>query len=313
MVIDLVYLWVNGNDPEWVARRNAFIGKPTGKQENCEARYADSGELKYSLRSIEKYAPWIHKIYIVTDNQVPEWLDTTNPKVQIVDHTEIMPKESLPCYNSALIEHFLHNIPGLSEHFLYGNDDMLINQPVTPETFFAQDQYPYEYMFRKRFRKQGLFLTFLLREKILKKRVNLNVQAVHNAATLVEKHYGTYYGCKPHHNIDAYTKSSFEFVNNEFRNEINAMRLHHLRSAEDIQRCIYSFVNIARGKGHLRYVTNKHSFHLQISNHDQYKQLEMCNPVFFCVNDSEHSNNDDRKICIDYLENRFPNKSQYEK
>ena len=53
MDIDLVYLWVNGNDPKWIAKRNACIGKPTDKQENCAGRYADSGELKYSLRSIE--------------------------------------------------------------------------------------------------------------------------------------------------------------------------------------------------------------------------------------------------------------------
>ena len=100
MDIDLVYLWVNGNDPKWIAKRDACIGKPTDKQENCAGRYADSGELKYSLRSVEKYAPWIRKIFIVTDDQVPEWLDTSNPKVHVVDHKEIMPEESLPCFNS---------------------------------------------------------------------------------------------------------------------------------------------------------------------------------------------------------------------
>ena len=118
MDIDLVYLWVNGNDPKWIAKRNACIGKPTDKQENCAGRYADSGELKYSLRSVEKYAPWIRKIFIVTDDQVPEWLDTNNPKVRVVDHKEILPKESLPCFNSTLIEHYLDKISGLSEHFL---------------------------------------------------------------------------------------------------------------------------------------------------------------------------------------------------
>ena len=73
MDIDLVYLWVNGNDPKWIAKRNACIGKPTDKQENCAGRYADSGELKYSLRSVEKYAPWIRKIFIVTDQSFPQF------------------------------------------------------------------------------------------------------------------------------------------------------------------------------------------------------------------------------------------------
>lgn len=130
MDIDLVYLWVNGNDPKWQAKRDACIGRPSGSQAHCKGRYADSGELKYSLRSAEKYAPWIRRIFIVTDNQIPEWLNTDNPKVQIVDHTEIMPAECLPCFNSAVIEMFLCNIPGLSEHFLYANDDTYFGKPV---------------------------------------------------------------------------------------------------------------------------------------------------------------------------------------
>ncbi|MDE6651089.1 MAG: Stealth CR1 domain-containing protein, partial [Paramuribaculum sp.] len=95
--IDLVYLWVNGNDPKWQAKRNEFIGKTQEKSSvNCDGRYADNDELKYSLRSVEKYAQWIRKIFIVTDNQVPQWLDTSNPKIQIVDHKDIMPPQSLP-------------------------------------------------------------------------------------------------------------------------------------------------------------------------------------------------------------------------
>ncbi|MDE7072654.1 MAG: Stealth CR1 domain-containing protein, partial [Bacteroidales bacterium] len=95
--IDLVYLWVNGNDPKWRAKRNAVIGKTEeGSAVNCEGRYADNDELKYSLRAVEMYAPWVRKIFIVTDNQRPEWLDTSHPKIQIVDHTEILPPQSLP-------------------------------------------------------------------------------------------------------------------------------------------------------------------------------------------------------------------------
>lgn len=111
--IDIVYLWVDGNDPIWRAKRDAFIGKTSeDSSRNCEGRYADNDELKYSLRSIEKYAPWIRNIYIVTDNQQPSWLDISCPKVKIIDLTEIMPREVLPCFNSSLIEKFLHNNPG---------------------------------------------------------------------------------------------------------------------------------------------------------------------------------------------------------
>lgn len=313
MDIDLVYLWVNGNDPAWVARRNACIGKPTDKQENCDARYADSGELKYSLRSVEKYAPWIRKIFIVTDHQVPEWLDTTNPRVQIVDHTEIMPAECLPCYNSALIEHFLHRIPGLSEHFLYANDDMYINRPVTPENFFATDGMPIIYMFRKRFRKQALSLLFFVRGKLLKKVPNLNVLAISNASLLVEKKYGKYYGHKPHHNIDAYQKSTFEHVEQMFAEELKSMYPHHMRSPKDIQRCLYSYVDLAEGRGHLRFVSQEHSFRIHVNHRDLYGDFERLHPVFFCMNDTEHATDDDRRYSIAFLNRLFPEKSLFEK
>ena len=137
----MVYLWVDGSDPRWLVKHNACIGKTEERSTvNCKGRYADNDELKYSLRSVEKYAPWLHKIYIVTDEQTPAWLDTSNPKVCIVDHKDIMPEVCLPCFNSTVIEHFLCKIPGLSEHFLFANDDMFINRPEKPGDFFATER-----------------------------------------------------------------------------------------------------------------------------------------------------------------------------
>lgn len=184
MDIDLVYLWVNGNDPQWLAKRNACIGKTEEKSAvNCDGRYADNDELKYSLRSIDKYAPWLRRIFIVTDNQVPVWLDTSNARVRIVDHKEIMPDVCLPCFNSAVIEHFLYKIPGLAEHFIYANDDMFINKPVTPETFFGKDGLPIVRFNRRPFRKW----TLLFKEKVQGKRLSNYVQTIRNSAELVEK------------------------------------------------------------------------------------------------------------------------------
>lgn len=307
--IDLVYLWVNGNDPKWVAKRNAHIGKPTGKQENCKGRYADSGELKYSLRSVEKYAPWIRKIFIVTDDQVPEWLDTTNPKIQIVDHTEILPAESLPCFNSSLLEQFLYKIPGLSEYFIFSNDDMYINRPVTPGDFFDEHNLPYLFMNRKPFRK----LEFWFREKVMKKPLSQYLQKINNASCLAEKHYGRYYGSKLHHNMDAYCKSIFVRTHQLFGEQINTMLLHHMRSDLDIHRTLYSYVAQAEKLGHLCYVSQKHSFRLHINNRSHYHKFERYNPVLFCMNDSEHANDDDRRFAIEYVSKLFPEKSQFEK
>lgn len=309
MDIDIVYCWVNGNDPQWIAKRDACIGKPTGKQENCKGRFVDSGDLRYSLRSIEKNAPWIRRIFIVTDNQIPEWLDTSNPKVQIVDHKEILPSESLPCFNSTLIEQFIWRIPGLSEYFLYSNDDMYINRPVTPATFFAEDGLPYLFMNYKPFRKLSLWF----RESVLKKPLSQYLQKIRNSSRLVEKYYGKYYGHKLHHNIDAYLKSTFKRGHEVFADEFATMRLHHKRSSDDYQRVVFSYLALAENRGHLRYVSQHHSFRLHIDNRKLYSKFEAYNPVLFCMNDSEFVNDDDRLYAIEYVSRLFPEKSQFEK
>lgn len=310
MDVDFVYLWVNGNDPEWQAKRNACIGTAeTQRGVNCKGRYADNDELKYSLRSVAQYAPWIHKIYIVTDNQVPSWLDTSNPKVRIVDHKEIMPEICLPCFNSAVIEHFLYNIPGLSEHFLYANDDMFVNRPVKPDDFFAQDGLPIVRFNRRPLRK----FTLWFKEKVQGRALSNYVQTIRRSAEMVEKKYGIYYGGKTHHNIDAYLKSDYQHAAQVFDSEIKATFANHVRSASDVQRNIYSYVALAEKRAHLHYVTQRTSFRFHIHRENHYKKLERYNPMLFCMNDSEFATDDDRKRMADFLSLRFPDKSQFEK
>lgn len=307
--IDLVYLWVNGNDPKWIAKRIACIGELSQREENCKGRYVNNDELKFSLRSVEKYAPWIRRIFIVTDNQIPEWLETSHPKIQIVDHTEILPAECLPCFNSVVIEHHLHRIPGLSEHFLYANDDMYINKPVTPETFFAKDLLPKIRLNRRPFRKWYL----LYKTKVAGKQLRNYVQTIHNAALLVEQKYGIYYNGKTHHNIDAYLKSSYQHTRQIFDNEISATLSNHVRSSNDVQRNIYSYVALAEKRGHLCYVTQRTSFRFHIDNRKLYEKFERYKPMLFCMNDSQHANDEDRKCAITFLHKLFPDKSIFEK
>ena len=140
--IDLVYLWVDGNNPEWLAKRAAFLDGKTDNSLTNSRSYLNNDELKYSLRSVERYAPWIRNIFILSDNQKPKWLDISNPKIKIIDQNDILPNKSLPCFNSNVLEHFLYKIPNLSEHFLLSNDDMFLNRTVLPNTFFAADGFP---------------------------------------------------------------------------------------------------------------------------------------------------------------------------
>jgi hypothetical protein len=77
-------------------------------------------------------------VYVVTDQQVPSWLDTSNPRLTVVDHRDLFgDRGRLPTYNSHAIESQLHRIPGLSDHYLYLNDDVFFGRPVAPELFFS--------------------------------------------------------------------------------------------------------------------------------------------------------------------------------
>ncbi len=308
--IDLVYLWVDGNDPVWQNKRNAIIGCPEEKSAvNCEGRYADNDELKYSLRSVCMYAPWIRRIFIVTDNQIPAWLDTSDPRIRIVDHKEIMPGNSLPCFNSSVIEHFICRIPGLSERFLYANDDMYINRPVTPDMFFASDGLPIIRLNRRFLRKYYL----LFNERFRKKPLSNYNTIVRNAADLVEKKFGVYIGGKAHHNIDSYLKSDCIRVEEMFKKELQPTFSNHVREPDDIQRSIYHYVALAEKRGHLRYVTQKESLRIHIQNPRHYEKLKKFNPMLFCMNDSEYAHDEDRRAASEFLQRRFPEKSKFEK
>lgn len=310
--VDMVYLWVDGSDPSWRAKKAAISGEAIlhdNDGTDCDGRYVDNDELRYSLRSVELYAPWIRRIYIVTDNQLPLWLDTSNPRIRIVDHSEILPPEALPTFNSTVIEHALHRIPGLAEHFLYANDDMFFNRPVQPENFFTADGRPIARMNRRPMRK----LTLFLKEKLLGKPVSNYNLTIQNSAGLVERKYGRYFGAKTHHNIDAYRRSDYEHAYVVFKEEIDAVMCNHLRSDSDIQRNLYSYVAIAEGHAKLEYVSQRTSFRLHIDKPERYEKLERYNPMLFCLNDSQYVKPEQRLLVARFLKRRFPQPSSFEK
>ncbi|KAF0338470.1 sugar phosphotransferase [Pediococcus acidilactici] len=140
--IDFVVSWVDSNDVEWQKRMNTQL-KKMGKDQLMigEERYHDFGFFKYWFRAVEKYAPWVNHVYLVTDQQVPSFFRLNN-NVTIVDHTDFIPEEYLPTFSSSVIELFLDRIPGLSEKFVYFNDDMLLNAPVSKNDFFSEDGLP---------------------------------------------------------------------------------------------------------------------------------------------------------------------------
>jgi Stealth protein CR2, conserved region 2/Stealth protein CR3, conserved region 3/Stealth protein CR1, conserved region 1 len=146
--VDIVYTWVNQSDPAWIEKRKQTLADNAGSQSHCmcldgirEKEFEVLDELRFSLRSVSRYAGFVRKIFIVTDDQVPAWLNQGNAKIEIVSHREIFGEAGpLPCFNSHAIEARLHHIPGLAEHFLYLNDDFFLGRSVTAADFFQDNE-----------------------------------------------------------------------------------------------------------------------------------------------------------------------------
>ncbi len=138
--VDVVYTWVDDADPAWRSRRDTALGEqraPLMTQAAGAARFANHDELRYSMRSLHLYAPWVRRIWLVTDDQVPSWLDGCHERVTVVSHKEVFGGAGrLPTFNSHAIETRLHHIDGLAEHFVYFNDDVFVGRPLTPLKFF---------------------------------------------------------------------------------------------------------------------------------------------------------------------------------
>jgi hypothetical protein len=136
--IDVVIAWVDGGDPEWRKLKASFQG--TGSRtisDDTDERYRDWGILKYLFRGIENYMPWVRTVHFVTCGQTPSWLNTSYSKLHMVNHTDYIPAQYLPTFNSHTIELNFHRIDGLSEHFIYFNDDMFAVAPIDRQDFFV--------------------------------------------------------------------------------------------------------------------------------------------------------------------------------
>jgi hypothetical protein len=139
--VDVVYSWVNSGDPDWIASYDEWAAREDQTLDSAsnDLRYLDREELKYSLRSLWLYAPFVRHIYIVTNGQVPAWLNRSDSRIHVVSHKDLFPRaEDLPTFNSHAIEACLHRIPGLAEYFLYFNDDVLLGRETDANTYFTK-------------------------------------------------------------------------------------------------------------------------------------------------------------------------------
>ena len=313
--VDIVYLWCDSSDNVWREKKNNELkkyGKNLDNDSVGECRFIDNDELKYSLRSLEKFAPWINNIFIVTDNQIPSWLDTTNPKIHIVDHTQIMPPEALPTFNASAIEVALHKIPNLSEHFLFANDDMFFGNFVEKKFFYNENDGRPIFRFSKR--------------KIINKLYrHLYGYMIFRAYNLVKEKFGKSCPHFPHHNIDAYRKSDVEKCYLEYKEGFDKTEKQKFREKECIQRSIFSYFSIANGSGTYKivdtfaarfivFLTCKRVDSLLVElRKSKLELIRKYRPCLFCLNDSLKTTDDDRLAMRNFLDEKFPKPSSFEK
>lgn len=195
--VDIVYTWVDGSDPAWLDRRAQYLGERSQTSDAIiAARYENRDELRYSLRSLEMYAGWYNRIFLVTDSQLPEWLNSSHPKLTVVDHAELFTDGERPVFNSHAIESRLHWIKGLSEQFLYLNDDVLFGRPVRPELFFSGSGLPKYFPSKATIDPDG------------SNALDVSVtSAAKNGRELVERAVGRTFTCKLKHTPHAHKKS----------------------------------------------------------------------------------------------------------
>lgn len=323
--VDLVYLWVDGSDESW-QKEKQFLQNKEGLldvQSNNECRYYDNDELKYSLRSAEKYVPWLRKIFIVTCGQVPEWLNVNHSKIQLVFHKEFIPEKYLPTYNSSAIECFLPEIPDLSEHFLYANDDMFFNCMQEKTFFFNEQGYPIVRV--KNIRKKKILADS---DSMYSRRIGIVNDKINNC-------FGKNYRYFSHHNVDAYLKSEFIDCKERFKDEFLQTAKHRFRKENDIERFIVNLYQCANLHGEIKVVHRRDSklplwkkimnfllqksqsdsvaFNLVSKNKDLKSRMKQYNPKLFCFNDCENTLDVDRRIAHKYLDNLFPEKSSFER
>lgn len=140
--IDIIIPWVDGNDPKWLRERSIIEKKYNiNKQANSNVRYESWDNLQYIFRGIEKFMPWVDKVFLVTCGQIPDFLSINNPKLRLVKHSDYMPKEYLPTFNSNVIELNYHRIEDLSDNFILFNDDCYPIKPI-PQSYYFIDGIP---------------------------------------------------------------------------------------------------------------------------------------------------------------------------
>lgn len=338
--IDIVITWVDGNDPNWQAEKAKYQEKKSGDVR--ASRYREWGFLRYWFRSIEKNAPWVRYIYFVTWGHLPEWLDTSNPKLKIVKHTDFIPEQYLPTFSCRPIEFNLHRIEGLSEEFVYFNDDMYLLQPTTENDFFVNGLpcdvgivdatiVNGETNDGDHVAAQNLYTSLIYNLMVINRNFDKQQSIKNNRAKWYSLKYGTtliktllltpwkkFTGFYTIHCPYSYLKSTFDEVWEKEPELLESACIHKFRNSQDVSSRVLSFWQIAKGTFYPR--SPKVGVARNISSDDSNNQ-KICNEIrmaahkMMCINDDYHGDEFKRvqEKYISAFETLFPERSSFEK
>lgn len=330
MDIDFVITWVDMNDPKWQADFSKYSGrKENTKNGVSEARFRDNGFLRYWFRGVEKFAPWVRRIHFVTSGQKPEWLDESNPKINLVNHKDYIPEEFLPTYNSVVIERYIHRIPGLADHFVYFNDDFYIINTIAPTRFFRNGMpcdiaaflyNPSLSQWYKRIKNNLKIINrhFDKREVMRRDRDKWFHKSYGSKArwNYLLKPYGKFITLRTPHNAQPYLKSTFEEVWAVAGKELTETSVNRFRALNDLTPELFRTWQICRGnfEPYNTYSDTK-MFPLMVRPRQAVRAIYNQSYSLICLNDNVHIRNYDR-VMADIraaFESILPEKSGFER
>lgn len=217
--VDVVFTWVDDSDPVWRDKLNKYKKEINpSEMSGSMSRFSNSNEIFYSVNSVIKNLPWVRKIYIISDNQKHTKL-IDSPKIEFVNHEDFIDKCYLPTFNSHVIEAFFHKIKGISENFIYFNDDVFVAREIEKEHFF---------------KKNGLSSAFFSAKKFDTSLVSPTAIASRNSKALIDNYFGCFINGYFVHTYFPLKKSVYEFAWKEFPNEIEAFLGNKFRGINDL-------------------------------------------------------------------------------
>jgi hypothetical protein len=307
MSIDIVITWVDGNDPKWLDKKEKFSpNKKSIKTSNVKGRFRDNEELKYLLRSIEKnYFISNPNIFLVVDEQIPEWLDKNH--VTIINHKDFIPKRYLPLFSSRAIESFFHKIPGVSDYFIYLNDDCFFSKKINKEDLFIE---------------QKPIMHFELNKINIKYDISTenfaNINAGILASKLVLKDYNTKFKNLTAHSPRLVDRDFIFKIENTYPEIFEKTRTGRFREydSHSIISSLYPHLYIAENRGVVKFDDIFYMGNNDVNAKEKYKHLLENDYYGVCINDtsdnlsSEHIIFKEQK---DFYLKKFPKKSKYEK